>query len=144
MQRNVPLQVSVCVCVYNSLPSQFPAATATCTCMYTHTDLCKSSAATAHVCTHLCMKNIRKHTYCTQDSSAGVPIFVFLSPGVDVAGSVEALGRKLGYTGDAGAHVCVCVFECVRVCVCVCACMCVCPCVCACVCARVCVCTCVL
>eukprot|EP00983_Pelagomonas_calceolata_P123870 1161047-Pelagomonas_calceolata.AAC.55 len=38
----------------------------------------------------------------TQDSSAGVPIFVFLSPGVDVAGSVEALGRKLGYTGDAG------------------------------------------
>ena len=38
-----------------------------------------------------------------QDSSAGVPIFVFLSPGVDVAGSVEALGRKLGYTADAGA-----------------------------------------
>lgn len=38
------------------------------------------------------------------DSSPGVPIFVFLSPGVDVAASVEALGRKLGYTADAGKY----------------------------------------
>ena len=35
-----------------------------------------------------------------QDSSPGTPIFVFLSPGVDVAGSVEALGRKLGFTSE--------------------------------------------
>lgn len=35
-----------------------------------------------------------------QDSSPGTPIFVFLSPGVDVAASVEALGRKLGMTAD--------------------------------------------
>jgi hypothetical protein len=39
---------------------------------------------------------------CFQDSAPGVPIFVFLSPGVDVAASVEALGKKLGFTGDAG------------------------------------------
>lgn len=30
---------------------------------------------------------------------------MFLSPGVDVAGSVEALGRKLGYTLDNGKYV---------------------------------------
>jgi dynein heavy chain len=35
-----------------------------------------------------------------QDSSPGTPIFVFLSPGVDVAASVEALGRKYGMTAD--------------------------------------------
>ena len=29
-------------------------------------------------------------------------MFVFLSPGVDVAAAVEGLGRKLGYTADAG------------------------------------------
>ena len=40
-----------------------------------------------------------------QDSSPGVPIFVFLSPGVDVAGSVEALGRKVGYTSENGKYV---------------------------------------
>ena len=34
----------------------------------------------------------------------GVPILVFLSPGVDVAASVEALGRKLGFTADAGKY----------------------------------------
>lgn len=39
-----------------------------------------------------------------QDSSPGTPIFVFLSPGVDVAGSVEALGRKLGFTLDNGKY----------------------------------------
>jgi dynein heavy chain len=38
------------------------------------------------------------------DSSPGTPIFVFLSPGVDVAGSVEALGRKLGFTLDNGKY----------------------------------------
>ena len=35
---------------------------------------------------------------------AGIPIFVFLSPGVDVAASVEALGRKLGFTADNGRY----------------------------------------
>ena len=35
-----------------------------------------------------------------QDSSPGTPVFVFLSPGVDVAASVEALGRKYGMTAD--------------------------------------------
>jgi dynein heavy chain, axonemal len=38
------------------------------------------------------------------DASAAVPMFVFLSPGVDVAASVEALGRKLGYTADNGKY----------------------------------------
>jgi dynein heavy chain, axonemal len=41
------------------------------------------------------------------DASAAVPMFVFLSPGVDVAASVEALGRKLGYTADNGKYVAV-------------------------------------
>lgn len=39
-----------------------------------------------------------------QDSAPGTPIFVFLSPGVDVAASVEALGRKLGFTADNGKY----------------------------------------
>ena len=39
-----------------------------------------------------------------QDSGPGTPIFVFLSPGVDVAGAVEAYGRKLGYTSDTGKY----------------------------------------
>ncbi|PNW78281.1 hypothetical protein CHLRE_09g403800v5 [Chlamydomonas reinhardtii] len=39
-----------------------------------------------------------------QDASPGTPIFVFLSPGVDVAGSVEALGKKLGFTLDNGKY----------------------------------------
>ena len=34
-----------------------------------------------------------------------MPMFVFLSPGVDVAAAVEGLGRKLGYTADAGKYV---------------------------------------
>ena len=33
-----------------------------------------------------------------KDSSPGVPIFVFLSPGVDVAAAVEAVGKPLGFT----------------------------------------------
>lgn len=32
-------------------------------------------------------------------------MFVFLSPGVDVAAAVESLGRKLGYTADTGKYV---------------------------------------
>ena len=44
------------------------------------------------------------HIRLLQDSAPGVPIFVFLSPGVDVAASVEALGKKLGFTGDAGKY----------------------------------------
>lgn len=39
-----------------------------------------------------------------QDARPGTPIFVFLSPGVDVAGSVEALGRKLGFTAENGKY----------------------------------------
>ncbi|CAD7696266.1 unnamed protein product [Ostreobium quekettii] len=39
-----------------------------------------------------------------KDASPGVPMFVFLSPGVDVAGSVEALGRQLGFTSDNGGY----------------------------------------
>lgn len=39
------------------------------------------------------------------DSSPSVPIFIFLSPGVDVAASVEALGRKVGMTAEQGRYV---------------------------------------
>lgn len=39
-----------------------------------------------------------------QDAQPGTPIFVFLSPGVDVAGSVEALGRRLGFTAENGRY----------------------------------------
>lgn len=39
-----------------------------------------------------------------QDAQPGTPIFVFLSPGVDVAGSVEALGRKMGFTAENGRY----------------------------------------
>ena len=39
-----------------------------------------------------------------QDASPGIPILVFLSPGVDVAASVEALGTKLGVTADGGRY----------------------------------------
>ena len=41
---------------------------------------------------------------CLQDAKPGTPIFVFLSPGVDVAASVEALGRKNGFTADVGKY----------------------------------------
>ena len=39
-----------------------------------------------------------------QDASPGIPMFVFLSPGVDVAAGVEALGRKRGFTVDTGKY----------------------------------------
>lgn len=39
-----------------------------------------------------------------QDAGPDTPIFVFLSPGVDVAGSVEALGQKLGFTQENGKY----------------------------------------
>ena len=38
------------------------------------------------------------------DATPATPIFVFLSPGVDVAASVEALGRKLGISADKGTY----------------------------------------
>ena len=45
---------------------------------------------------------LKKH--CVQDASPGIPMFVFLSPGVDVAAGVEALGRKRGFTADTGRY----------------------------------------
>lgn len=39
-----------------------------------------------------------------QDASPGTPMLVLLSPGVDVAGAVEALGCKLGYTQENGKY----------------------------------------
>ena len=39
-----------------------------------------------------------------KDSSPGVPIFIFLSPGVDVAAAVEQLGSKLGYSAETGRY----------------------------------------
>uniref|UniRef100_A0A7S0GLB7 Dynein heavy chain n=1 Tax=Micromonas pusilla TaxID=38833 RepID=A0A7S0GLB7_MICPS len=39
-----------------------------------------------------------------EDSSPGTPIFIFLSPGVDVAAAVESLGTKLGYTSENGRY----------------------------------------
>ena len=44
------------------------------------------------------------HSASMQDAGPGTPILVFLSPGVDVAASVEALGRKLGFTSDNGRY----------------------------------------
>ncbi|EFN51784.1 hypothetical protein CHLNCDRAFT_37234 [Chlorella variabilis] len=41
---------------------------------------------------------------CLQDASPGTPMLVLLSPGVDVAGAVEALGCKLGYTQENGKY----------------------------------------
>ena len=38
------------------------------------------------------------------DATPATPIFVFLSPGVDVAASVEALGRMLGISADKGTY----------------------------------------
>ena len=44
-----------------------------------------------------------------QDTSPGIPILVFLSPGVDLAANVEAMGKKLGFTTDTGiAMICLC------------------------------------
>ena len=39
-----------------------------------------------------------------QDSAPGTHIFVFLYPVVDVAASVEGLGKKLGFTADTGHY----------------------------------------
>jgi len=39
-----------------------------------------------------------------EDCSPGTPIFIFLSPGVDVAAAVEKLGLQLGYTSEAGRY----------------------------------------
>ena len=33
-----------------------------------------------------------------QDAAPGIPVLIFLSPGVDVAADVEAVGRRLGFT----------------------------------------------
>jgi dynein heavy chain len=38
------------------------------------------------------------------DASPGTPILALLSPGVDVAGSVEALGARLGFTAESGRY----------------------------------------
>lgn len=39
-----------------------------------------------------------------EDCSPGTPIFIFLSPGVDVAAAVEKLGTQLGYTSENGRY----------------------------------------
>ena len=39
-----------------------------------------------------------------EDATNSVPIFVFLSPGVDVAAAVEAMGRKKGYSYETGKY----------------------------------------
>ncbi|GBF97683.1 flagellar outer dynein arm heavy chain beta [Raphidocelis subcapitata] len=39
-----------------------------------------------------------------QDAGPGTPILALLSPGVDVAASVEALGARLGYTAEGGRY----------------------------------------
>lgn len=41
------------------------------------------------------------HLY-LQDASSSTPIIVFLSPGVDVAASVEGMGRKMGFIAENG------------------------------------------
>ena len=38
------------------------------------------------------------------DTAPGVPIFFFLSPGVDVAAYIEAMGEKMGMTAEAGKY----------------------------------------
>jgi len=39
-----------------------------------------------------------------EDASPSTPVFIFLSPGVDVAAAVEAMGRKLGFTAETGRY----------------------------------------
>lgn len=41
---------------------------------------------------------------CLQDARPGTPMFVFLSPGVDVAAAVEAMGQRLGYSAEKGNY----------------------------------------
>lgn len=43
--------------------------------------------------------------FCLQDAAPGIPILVFLSPGLDVAASVEAMGRAQGFTADTGRYI---------------------------------------
>jgi len=38
------------------------------------------------------------------DASPATPMFIFLSPGVDVAAAVEGMGRKMGMTADVGKY----------------------------------------
>jgi len=38
------------------------------------------------------------------DASPATPMFIFLSPGVDVAAAVEGMGRKVGMTADVGKY----------------------------------------
>ena len=40
-----------------------------------------------------------------QDANARTPILVFLSPGVDVAASVENLGKKFGFSAEKSNYV---------------------------------------
>ena len=39
-----------------------------------------------------------------EDATPSVPMFIFLSPGVDVAAAVEAMGRKKGFSFDTGKY----------------------------------------
>jgi len=39
-----------------------------------------------------------------KDSRPGTPVFIFLSPGVDVAAAVEKLGSQLGFTSESGRY----------------------------------------
>ena len=39
-----------------------------------------------------------------EDAKPGTPLFIFLSPGVDVAAAVEAMGQKYGNTADTGRY----------------------------------------
>jgi dynein heavy chain len=39
-----------------------------------------------------------------EDSAPGTPMFIFLSPGVDVAAAVETLGAQLGFSSDNGNY----------------------------------------
>ena len=34
----------------------------------------------------------------------GTPMFIFLSPGVDVAAAVEGLGAKMGFSSETGRY----------------------------------------
>ena len=62
-----------------------------------------------------------------EETGPATPVFFVLSPGVDPLKDVEAVGKKLGFTLDAGnfhnvslGQVCVtvCIFICVFVCMC--------------------------
>ena len=42
--------------------------------------------------------------HAAQDAAPGIPVLIFLSPGVDVAADVEAVGRRLGFTAANGKY----------------------------------------